>query len=214
MTGEIVKHVCPEHQIELVPRDTRKYGVRWECPIRGCSVAWWGRDTASPADAKTRKARKDFASEFLSLPEELGAQVMQWFEENNIAGPGFLTEGEANVGLQTIRKLRNDAHAAALRTEVANAISALSEAGQIQFARRCPEEWVRQGITLRETTDLLVLTQARGLAQLIAREEERDAMRRRDEAVRRAAIAERARLNTPPELRPVEETKTKRRLDW
>jgi len=49
--------VCPTHKRQMVSADTR-WGKRWQCPHPGCDVACWSGDTATPADALTRKARK------------------------------------------------------------------------------------------------------------------------------------------------------------
>lgn len=208
----IITHVCPEHKVELAPKQTRKFGTRWECPIRGCSVAWWGRETATPADAATRAARRKFADEFLRLTEEQGERVLRWFEENKIEGPGFLTEGEANVGLGVIRRIVDEEAAARLRDELAETIRQLSEAGQVRFAREATRAF-GSNVSLRTCTDHGVLVQARGLATMIRQEEAREAQRRAEEAERRRLQAAEAYRRLPPEKRPVENTKVKRRLD-
>ena len=48
---------CPHHKRDLVQSKT-SYGIRYSCPVRGCTVACWSGDTSTPADAATREARQ------------------------------------------------------------------------------------------------------------------------------------------------------------
>ena len=48
--------LCPQYRTKLKPRKTR-YGIRWSCPVDGCTVAKWNGSTSTPADEETRKAR-------------------------------------------------------------------------------------------------------------------------------------------------------------
>lgn len=41
---------------ELEPTKT-KYGIRWSCPVGGCTVVLWDGSTSTPADYATRQAR-------------------------------------------------------------------------------------------------------------------------------------------------------------
>ena len=194
-----IKCECPEHRIELVPKKTRKYGIRYECPIRGCSVAWWGRQSATPADNETRKARHDFSQAFLSLSEEHAAPVLAWFVENKISGPGFMTAGEARTALNIITRIRNDIEASVLRGQIGERVSQLSEAYQTQFVRQIASSF--PGLNLRTCTDVARLQQVRGLVVLLQTDD------------RRRAVRAQRPVERVPEVRPVERTKTKRRLD-
>jgi hypothetical protein len=49
-------HVCPAHAVALAGTPTR-YGVRWGCPVEGCTVVCWAGGTSTPADAETRVLR-------------------------------------------------------------------------------------------------------------------------------------------------------------
>lgn len=49
---------CPIHKVNLVCKKTR-YGCRHSCPIDSCTVACWGNETSTPADAETRQKRHD-----------------------------------------------------------------------------------------------------------------------------------------------------------
>lgn len=199
-----IKCECPEHRVALVPKRTRKYGDRYECPIRGCSVAWWGRHFATPADSETRTARHDFSQAFLSLSEEHAAPVLAWFTENKIEGPGFLTAGEARTAMGIITRIRQEIEAGVLRAQVAQLVTELSSAGQIQFVRRVAEMF--PGVNIRSCTDVAVLMQIRGLVNVLHVDE-------RNEAQYRRRAQERAPEKRPGPPPPVEKTKTKRRLD-
>lgn len=48
---------CPEHKKELIGKKTR-YGIRFSCPVHGCSVVCWGGKTSTPANYETRQARR------------------------------------------------------------------------------------------------------------------------------------------------------------
>ena len=48
--------ICPNHKSKLIPQKT-KYGIRYNCPEQGCTVACWDGSTSSPADYETRQAR-------------------------------------------------------------------------------------------------------------------------------------------------------------
>lgn len=41
---------------ELVPTETQ-YGVRYSCPVGGCTVVLWAGSTSTPADYETRQVR-------------------------------------------------------------------------------------------------------------------------------------------------------------
>lgn len=48
---------CTIHSArELEPTKT-KYGVRYSCPVGGCTVVLWNGSTSTPADFATRQAR-------------------------------------------------------------------------------------------------------------------------------------------------------------
>ena len=48
--------ICPVHNCSLEPHKT-KFGVRFQCPMTGCTVACWDGSTSTPADYETRQAR-------------------------------------------------------------------------------------------------------------------------------------------------------------
>ena len=202
---DIIKAVCPEHQIELVPKQTKRFGVRHECPVRGCSVAWWGRQSATPADARTRKARHDFSEAYLRLQNDEADQVLAWFAENDIEGPGFMTAEEAGLAIGFITRLWLDAEAIALRELIATSVTQLSKAGQAAFVRLVASQV--PGVNLRECSDVVVLTRVRNLVSSLLSNE-------REEAGRRQQQQGRARRPSQKRtLPPVEPTKTKRKLD-
>ncbi|KKN52401.1 hypothetical protein LCGC14_0613180 [marine sediment metagenome] len=48
---------CTIHSAkELVPSKT-KYGIRYGCPVGGCTVVQWSGSSSTPADFGTRQAR-------------------------------------------------------------------------------------------------------------------------------------------------------------
>lgn len=47
---------CITHP-DILVKETTMWGVRWKCPVFGCSVIWWDGPTSTPADAETRKLR-------------------------------------------------------------------------------------------------------------------------------------------------------------
>lgn len=47
---------CPKHNMTMDEVNTR-YGIRYGCPIVGCTVAAWKDSGATPADYETRQAR-------------------------------------------------------------------------------------------------------------------------------------------------------------
>lgn len=48
---------CIRHSgVALVPSKT-KYGIKYQCPVQGCTVACWDGSTSTPVDIRTRKAR-------------------------------------------------------------------------------------------------------------------------------------------------------------
>lgn len=48
---------CTIHSArELEPTQT-KYGIRYNCPVGGCTVVLWDGSTSTPADFATRQAR-------------------------------------------------------------------------------------------------------------------------------------------------------------
>jgi len=49
---------CPMHKIKMKPSKTR-YGVRFDCPVDGCTMARWDRSKTSAADLETRKMRQE-----------------------------------------------------------------------------------------------------------------------------------------------------------
>jgi len=51
------KTICPVHQARMTCTGTR-YGLRWDCPVEGCTVMCWGGATSTPADQETRDARR------------------------------------------------------------------------------------------------------------------------------------------------------------
>ncbi len=48
--------ICPEHNCLLESHKTQ-FGVRFQCPMAGCTVACWDGSTSTPADYETRQAR-------------------------------------------------------------------------------------------------------------------------------------------------------------
>lgn len=209
---DVVKHVCPEHQVELQPKQTRKYGTRWECPIRGCSVAWWGRSSATPADAATRKARHEFSHRFLSLPDDQAAVVLQWFAEHGIEGPGFLTVPEARLAMAVVARVTDEARAAQLRDDIANRLNDLSEAGQLRVVRYVAGQ--NRDINLRTCTDPLVLQQVLSFIIEMVASERRDREAEQERERRRQVAATDWRWSTRAASEPrIEPTKTKRKLD-
>lgn len=48
--------ICPIHNCSLAAHDT-KYGIRFQCPMAGCTVVCWDGSTSTPADYETRQAR-------------------------------------------------------------------------------------------------------------------------------------------------------------
>ena len=48
---------CPIHGSHLRPAQTA-WGVKYECPQAGCTVAAWSGSTSTPADQATRTARR------------------------------------------------------------------------------------------------------------------------------------------------------------
>ena len=48
--------LCPVHNISLVAKET-KFGIRYGCPEKICTVACWDGDNSTPADYETRKER-------------------------------------------------------------------------------------------------------------------------------------------------------------
>lgn len=60
-------HFCTKHrQTRLKPTDT-KYGLRYSCPVEGCTVVLWDGSTSTPADYETRQARIEAHSWFDAL---------------------------------------------------------------------------------------------------------------------------------------------------
>ncbi len=49
---------CPEHNVSLDKAQT-KHGYRHNCPVKGCTVVWWGKRNTptTPANLETRQAR-------------------------------------------------------------------------------------------------------------------------------------------------------------
>ena len=48
---------CSIHSArELIPKKT-KYGIRYSCPVGGCTVVQWDGSTSTPADFTTRQTR-------------------------------------------------------------------------------------------------------------------------------------------------------------
>ena len=48
--------LCPKHACELIARTT-KFGIRYGCSKKGCTVACWDGDNSTPADHDTRQER-------------------------------------------------------------------------------------------------------------------------------------------------------------
>lgn len=57
---------CPEHSKNLIPHNTR-YGIRYSCPVGGCTVVQWSGSTSTPADYATRQARMQAHNAFDEL---------------------------------------------------------------------------------------------------------------------------------------------------
>ena len=51
------KRLCLNHDVPLEAKRTR-YGVRWGCPVEGCTVVCWNGNTSMAADLQTRQARQ------------------------------------------------------------------------------------------------------------------------------------------------------------
>ena len=47
---------CPEHKVSLDKYQT-KYGYRHSCPVKDCTVVWWGAENTTPAGLKLRNKR-------------------------------------------------------------------------------------------------------------------------------------------------------------
>ena len=56
--------------------------TRFECPHRGCTVAWWGKSGSSPADSLVRSARRQVFSRYfpadvnMRIKESLNAELI------------------------------------------------------------------------------------------------------------------------------------------
>lgn len=89
------KHRCPIHQVKLDPRQTR-YGVRWSCPVEGCTVVCWNGDTSTPADDQTRQARHAAHAIFDPLWQRAGLSKGEAYKQ--LADYMGLTQKQAHIG--------------------------------------------------------------------------------------------------------------------
>lgn len=62
---------CPVHGTYLEPTNTQ-YGMRWDCPIHGCTVVWWQNENTTPADLETRRARSNAHTAFAEAMHRIG----------------------------------------------------------------------------------------------------------------------------------------------
>ena len=62
---------CPKHHTTLVPEETPR-GTRFKCTEIGCTVICWDGPTSTPADATTRRARKEAHKAFDALWQGAG----------------------------------------------------------------------------------------------------------------------------------------------
>ncbi len=94
---------CPVHGRRLEHKRTR-YGGRWNCPVQGCDVVWWGRKNTTPAGELLRQARIAAHDTFDALwkpPTRLmtRAEAYKWL------GQMFgLTRAEAHIGLFNLKE--------------------------------------------------------------------------------------------------------------
>ena len=47
---------CPTHNVQMLEGQTR-YGIRYFCPVEGCTMVAWDKETSTPADEPTRQKR-------------------------------------------------------------------------------------------------------------------------------------------------------------
>lgn len=52
----MIRRLCPTHDVELTWAET-SFGFRGACPVDGCTVACWDRETSLPGDQETRDLR-------------------------------------------------------------------------------------------------------------------------------------------------------------
>lgn len=197
--------VCPVHGITLVATPTR-YGNRYCCPDPSCDIAWWGRKGTTPADKKTREARKRFADAFMQSSIEAQRVVV---ERMTSAGhrPGTLTHDQCAICLGWI----GEAHAAEarrmqeaelerIRALILEYFNGMTEASRLQFVHWMAErQWSIKSLNYQQALECL------GHVRHILRPPVMRPGRGRGRA-RRSKEADVAVV-------PVVPTKTKRRID-
>ena len=55
---------CITHSARTLEPVQTKYGIRYHCPVGGCTVVLWDGSTSTPADYQTRQARIEAHSWF------------------------------------------------------------------------------------------------------------------------------------------------------
>lgn len=58
---------CTIHSARELEEQKTKYGIRWSCPVAGCTVVLWDGSTSTPADFGTRQARIQTHAHFDAL---------------------------------------------------------------------------------------------------------------------------------------------------
>ena len=86
---------CPEHNVPMEANRTR-YGVRWGCPLDGCTLVCWGGDTSTVADYETRQARRAAHAAFNSLHE--GGEMSKGEAYKQLAAYMGLHQKKAHIG--------------------------------------------------------------------------------------------------------------------
>lgn len=99
------KAVCPVHRVLLESEET-VYGLRWQCPVDGCTVALWNGSTSTPADQKTRDARRTAHEAFDVLWRGPGAPFTRSGAYRWLRGELGLTREECHIGMFDFEQCR------------------------------------------------------------------------------------------------------------
>lgn len=126
---------CPTHHRELVAEKT-DYGLRWQCPWPGCTVACWNGSTSTPADAETRALRHRVHQVFDPLWQGGNAPYKLVRER----GPVKLFKGR-NAAYRWLRE--------AMGLDKAHAHIGMFDAEQCRQALACCERKAEQGVDTR-----------------------------------------------------------------
>ena len=94
----IVK-ICPIHSTRLLSRPT-KYGQRYFCNVPGCTVAWWGGETSTPANQETRDCRAE--THRLLDPLWKSKQYRKGWLYKKIAQSLVIPQEKAHIGMFNI----------------------------------------------------------------------------------------------------------------